>query len=182
MNCTTETLTPYLPAVYLGTSERTDLKWHYTTGECFSKAFRDGYLRPAYASTFRKHEKAVVWFSSNPVFEATACKGLVNLATGKSRFLTFAEHVAYPDGLMRIGVAAGTAPLNFRAIVHYTGMARRCARHLTQVAYEMGANPADWWGATQTVPRSHWLTIERWTIDHWEPLGMPEERETWKNN
>jgi hypothetical protein len=107
--------TVFMPAHYTGSVARSGLKWHYTTGTCFLQITEEGYIQPATAY-IAPGERPIVWFSTNPIWEPTACKG-VPVPGGLSRTGTFEETYERGRGLVRFGVAASTAPHAFRALV-----------------------------------------------------------------
>ena len=64
---------PFMPERYTGTTVRTSLLWHYTTGTCFLQIVDDGMIRPATAF-IAPGERPIVWFSAHPLWEPTACR------------------------------------------------------------------------------------------------------------
>ena len=65
----------YSPSRYIGSGAATGVKWHYTTSSSFRKILVEGTIKPATAY-IEKHERAIVWFSVNPIWEPTACHGI----------------------------------------------------------------------------------------------------------
>src|SRR2546427_770099 len=117
--------TAFMPAHYTGSRESHGMKWHYTTGECFYLIIHEGIIRPATAF-IPKGQRPITWFSSNPIWEPTACKGIL-VPEGPMRAATFEEQVDYGMGLVRIGVARQTAPHPFPVLVKKSRMPRSLA-------------------------------------------------------
>ena len=67
--------------------------WHYTILDAFRSILRDGFIKPA-TQFVPPGERPVVWFSSNPVWENSAAKGVTE--GGRRRTATFDEHVTVP--------------------------------------------------------------------------------------
>ena len=164
--------TPFFPARYVDSMVRTEMRWHDTTGDCFRGIVVDGLILPPTA--YQKVRGVCRVAFSNPVWEATACKGLVEPGRLLPGTATFAETLNLGHGLVRIGVDPQTAPYNFRALVSRSGMPRRQARRLlVRVASEMGADLRDWWGTFVPVPHHLWTAVEVWHEDHWEAISTP---------
>lgn len=56
--------------------------WHYIVFECLQSIFSDGMIKTADTWVPRK-VKCVVWFSTNPCWEKTVVKIVLNTETGK---------------------------------------------------------------------------------------------------
>lgn len=138
------------------------LAWHYTTGENFIGVAQDGVIRPSTAF-LKPPEQPVVWFSTHPYFEPTACKMDEN-----RQQLSMEETMRRGGGLVRLGV-----PTSW--LVQWPDVAERAKipellrQGLEQSAEDMGADPAQWWGTARPVPvdRCHieimqdneWITL-----------------------
>ena len=73
------------------------LVWHYTVGACYEGIVREGIIKPA-SDYVPKHERLIVWFSTNPYWEATANKACLN-PNGKIEALTMSETAERGGGL-----------------------------------------------------------------------------------
>ena len=78
-----------------------NLAFHYTTGYCFEKIVVDQSLKPATAFVPR-NEKPILWFSSDPYWENTANKAIME--NGNIRKLTMKETMLRGGGLIRFGI------------------------------------------------------------------------------
>ena len=136
--------------------------WHYTTLGYFRSILRDGFIKPA-TEYVPPGERPVVWFSSNPVWENSAAKGVTERR--KMRTLTFEEHVGV--GLVRIGVQSATAPYQWQEIKELSHMDASVAQNLYNVAIAEGARPGEWYGTFDPVPRDAWISVETWREGEW---------------
>jgi hypothetical protein len=141
-------------------------KWHYTTGRHFLSIVKTGVINPA-TSYVPAGEKPIVWFSTNQTWESTATKARID-PDGTIIGMSMAETAEVFDGLVRIGIAAETAPYRWRELKELSGMSGRMAQHLYDRAIECGARPGDWWGTFTPVPRSEWVKIEVLNGGRWE--------------
>jgi hypothetical protein len=151
------------------------MKWHYTTGENFRAILESREIRPA-TLYVPKDEKPVVWFSTNPGWEPTATKGIIDEFTGQRRNATFQEMNELAQGLVRIAVEDSAAPHGWEAFKRLSGIRPRFARGLYRVAIGEGAKPSQWFASFEPVPISRWLAVELWTPEGWVP--MPD----WQKN
>jgi len=162
---TKEVLTPQ-------TDARTELAalpplivWHYTTGVVLPRILADGEIKQAVAG-IEPNEKPAVWFSSHPVWEPTATKG-VSDDNGIRRWATREEMLAV--GLVRIGVMQETAPHNWMAYKRLSGVSDRMAGAMRITGYDKGARISQWFVSFDPVPREKWVSIEVWNGSEWEP-------------
>ena len=79
-------------------SNRRHLAYHYTTLSCAEAINYAGEILPA-TKYVPAHEQPVVWFSRNPVWEATAGKGYTGPGQLTPRTLTFREMSLHESGL-----------------------------------------------------------------------------------
>jgi len=149
-------------------------KWHYTVGNCLTSILKDGIIKPA--DTFvPEDQRPIVWFSTAPDWEYTANKAWRN-PDGVIIPLTRKGTAKYGGGLVRIGVAPYTAPYNWGALKQLSPIPPRLAKSLRRTAERDGADPKDWWGTFDPVPRSQWISIQRHVDGQWVDIP-PEE---WK--
>jgi len=150
----------------------TRTRWHYTTGQKFTLIAQDGIIKPATIGVPRG-ERPIVWFSTHPMWEPTACKGMIN-ETGKLVRLTMDQTREMGGGLVRFAVALQTAPHDWRALKELSGMSGRMAQHLYHEGIRQGARPGDWWGTFDPVPRSKWLAIQVYDSGEWVDVRLEE--------
>ena len=104
-------------------------------------------------------ERPTVWFSLNAYWELTANKNWTG-ADGTRRTLTMLETHERRGGLAGIGVAAETAPHDWNAMKELSGMSSKMAQGLYRWAIDCGAQPGEWRGTLEPVPRSKWMAAE----------------------
>jgi hypothetical protein len=149
--------------------------WHYTCGDRLEKILKSGEIRPATAG-IEKGERPAVWFSTNPVWEQTANKLLMDSLTGRVHAATKQETHEYCGGLARIAVAPETAPINWADFCTQSGISSKFAAGLKKVAYSMGSRPSQWFVSFSSVLRDKWLAIEIWDGEKWIPVPKQEKR------
>lgn len=148
------------------------MKWHYTVGLCWAEIVKDGVIKPATAFV-PPGEKPIVWFSTSEDWDSTANKVQVR-DDGTVQNLDRAETEQLAGGLVRIGVDAETAPLDWHALKELSGMSSGMAQGLYKVAIKQGSRPGDWWGTFDAVPRAKWLKVERYDNGQWVPVPFGE--------
>src|SRR5262245_66614315 len=98
------------------------VKWHYTTGDDLKLILESRSLIPGFANPFiRKLHKPAVWFTTNPEYEGTIGKVVVNEFGQKLRDTTKQELIDDCGGIARIGIADDVAPHNWQALQHLRG-------------------------------------------------------------
>jgi hypothetical protein len=143
------------------------LRWHYTIGDRFLQIAQDGIIQPATAYVVWP-ERPVVWFSTHPRWEPTACK-MAQAPGGRLRRLTRAETARYGGGLVRIGVAPESAPHDWQAYRRLSGVDPGVARGLAKAAKKQRADPRQWYVSFEPVPAAVWLAVEVWGNGQWTP-------------
>lgn len=144
--------------------------WHYTTGQKFHSIWQDGLIVPATAGV-PKREKPIVWFSSNQYWEQTAGK-MLRMPDGTLAKLTMDQTRQHGGGLARIGVALETAPRRWPALKRSSRMSPKMARALWAAGINDGADPTEWFGTFDPVPRESWLAVQVLRDGAWEPLPV----------
>ena len=109
-----------------------DKVYHYTTGQCLPLILRDGAIKVS-GSMPIPSEKPVCSFSTRDVWEPTANKADIT-PDGQYITLTQEETEQRADGLYRIVVAAEHVPLTWRKWKQTSGVNRRFATALENVA------------------------------------------------
>src|ERR1017187_5365481 len=128
--------------------------WHYTIDCSARLIFQSGIILPATAG-IRDTERPITWFSVNPTWENTVRK-----LWPDGTLLDFQGYHARGIGLVRIGVAPETAPLRWKELRDLGGYTKKDAAILAKAAESWYANPLDWRGTFDAVPREKWLAIE----------------------
>jgi hypothetical protein len=137
----------------------------YTIGQKFAQIARDGVIKPATAYVSPR-ERPVVWFSTHPLWEPTACK-MVQAPDGRLRRLTREETARYGGGLVRIGVAPESAPHNWQAYRRLSGVNPHIASGLAKSGKDQGADPRHWYVSFEPVPAALWMAVEAWHNGPW---------------
>jgi hypothetical protein len=139
--------------------------FHYTYSQKFLQIAADGVLKLATAHV-PKREKAVVWFSFNPVWEPTV-NAMRFSPDGRWAWLSMEETSDKCGGLVRIEVAPETAPVTWAVYKQRSGITSKMAKGLLHGARETGAKPSEWRCSWEPVPRSLWLAVEVWHEGQW---------------
>jgi hypothetical protein len=139
--------------------------WHYTLGQHFKSIKAEGLIKPATLHV-PNGERAIVWFSTNSLWEQTARKGL---ETDDGQHWMTMQEMHQVCGLVRIGVDPETAPYDWRDLKELSGMHPKMAGALYAKAIEIGSRPGEWRGTFDPVPKEKWLTVECWNGKQWAP-------------
>jgi hypothetical protein len=73
-------------------------------------------------------------------------------------------------GLVRIGVAPETAPLNWHQLKREAHMSSRKTKGLEEAIIRQGGSVREWYGCFEPVPREKWLVVEIRDHGEWVPL------------
>jgi len=138
----------------------TDILWHYTTFKSIESILIDKNIMPATDFVDAKREKPAVWFSSNQYYEETARRGIKE--DNQVRRATFEEMTQAEGGLARVGVKPEMAPHTWEDFKRTSGIPRRVATALEEVAAQEGANPEEWRASFEPVPKEQWVAVELW--------------------
>lgn len=124
------------------------LAFHYTTRQALEGIIVDGAVRPTPIDPARG-ERPVVWFSTMPLWEPSAAKGIECPFTRRARRATLAEMEAV--GLAR--VVADAADLTpWPALAVAAGIASAKVAALERSARSVGALPERWAGFLAPFP------------------------------
>ena len=115
------------------------MAWHYTINMHAQRIMADGFIQPATAGVFRP-EKPCVWFSSEPIWEQTACK----------MGMTFEDMAERLHPLWRFGLNTDKL-VQWPAIVRIVSMPKSIAKGLVAVAHDQGADPMKWYASVNPV-------------------------------
>lgn len=124
------------------------------------------------------HEKPVLWFSANPVYEPTAIK---LIASGDRAFRPTVEVLHHLIGIFRFGLNAKDARLMpFNRIQRIAHISPKEAAAMVASGLRIGAKPSHWTGSLVPIPLSE-LEFEEWTGDTWVSGSLPEAIERIQN-
>jgi hypothetical protein len=164
--------TKYFPRHYTGSTVRDGTLYHYGKGVWFPKIVAQGVLDPA-CTVMLPGERPVLWLSTHPVWEPT-----VNIGSAKppgrrglAPTATFAETLEGVHGLVRFALAPEVVRYDFATICTLAGITPPVRRGLLRTGRRQGAQPSDWYGTLDPVPRSQWAWVEVFQVDHWERVS-----------
>ena len=143
-----------------------ELVWHYTFGEAFRSILENGLIMPATANVSER-ERPIVWFSTNQEWDQTVPKGLMK--NGVIVDLDREAMIAAGLRLGRIGVSPVTAPYLWSTLKRLSRMNDRMSRGLVAAALAKGADPMEWRGTFESVPREKWVAVEVWQDSRFVP-------------
>ena len=146
--------------------------WHYTIGKWFQDIARDGFIKPA-TELICEQERPVVWFSTNPEWEATVNKVWRN-GNGTLIPLTKDQTAELGGGLVRIAVRRETAPVTWAVFKRESGIDPKKAKELERTALVRFADPREWRCSWVAIPSDKWIAVETWKDGRW--TALPIER------
>lgn len=145
--------------------EGVDMRWHYTVGKHLVSILEDGCIKLA-TYGIGPHERPVAWFSTVPGWEPSASKRM-KYPDGTTIDLTDRKTHELCGGWARIGVLPEVAPLSWEELKEQSGIKPQDARRLVDLARRRGANPKNWFGTFQRVPRTRWSRVQVYRNGHW---------------
>lgn len=167
--------------------------WHYTYDQAMQGILKSGAVLPpsqtpgnsarsmgvtekefARQSSYKgfQIDTTLVLFSERDDWERASYRTLGNRATGNEICLTRLEDYTFVGwNVFRIGVHH-TSLLPYKQLLRSVCMPMAMERRLDHRSWEIGANPKEWWGTNQPVPRHQWLAIQRYDskIKEWIEL------------
>jgi hypothetical protein len=142
--------------------------FHYTTMEKLGKILdsRSIFTATGYVP---KNERPVVWFSTNPVWEETANKGIMD-ALGRISDGSREKTHKGAGGLARIEVPESIT-VNWLTFKLESGIKPVLAKRLARIAKKQNSKPSEWRVSFTSVPESEWISLElfNWEKQFWEP-------------
>lgn len=149
--------------------------YHYTTGQCFAGIVADGAIKPATAF-IADSERPAVWLTLCGEWDKTANKAYRE-DDGSIRPLSLEETAEMGGGLVRIVLDAQQFQfrLTWPDYVKKSGIDKRIATTLADVAIEKGSKLEDWRVCFQPIPRLYWLRVDVWQGGQWVVVPMQEE-------
>ena len=148
--------------------------YHYTTSLALNNILHDGKIRCAVAFV-GINERPAVWFSTNPDWEKTVRKGIVNhdfWATSVSPRDGHLEQGIIP---VRIEVDPALPFLTWKSFKKKSGIHKAIAQGLETTAERWGANPQEWLALFYPVGADHFLNIETWDGHNWQIYWKRED-------
>ena len=141
--------------------------WHYTTAERIDEIIESGEIRTSKHNATSRKEKPTVWVSSNPLWERTATKMIID-EMGNRKTLSMAEQHEL-IGLGRIEVYNDTPDLfTWHRFKNYIAPKKHIAREMEAVGIKKGANPSEWYGSHEPIARLDWIKAEIWDGKQWQ--------------
>lgn len=138
--------------------------FHYTTGNKLALIARSNSLTPTNVMVAPK-EKAILWFSANPVYEPTAVKLVMTSETQARR--PSVEELHEIIGIFRFGIPAKDARLiPFNKLALLAHIPKRDVTQMIASGMRIGATPVHWTGSFSSIPLSE-LEFEAWNGERW---------------
>jgi hypothetical protein len=167
-----------------------DLIWHYTNGLKIDEILKSGYIDLA-RSGVPNNERAAAWFSTNPIWDASANRGNLKVTKkgmkpGRNTIHTLDDIEETPFdpavmerdflGRFRIGVLPEAAPHGWETFKKLSGMDKDMARTFESVTMlAKYGDPKHWRASFVAVPRKFWRTVEKLTAPDritWSAAGI----------
>lgn len=139
--------------------------WHYTAYPSLVKIVDDRTIRRD-RTVVVGNEFSVVWLSTNPNWEETVRKSLLNTQTGKETGPLSRDELS-KQGFPPVRIEVNQNLVNIRSWRHYKkngDISRKNATSLEKLAKRWGANPKEWHVSYEDIPLASCLIpIEIWT-------------------
>lgn len=143
--------------------------WHYTVYQSFQGIIKARVIRPAVCG-IEHGETAVVWFSTNPVWEETVRKAIRYSKTGKQTGPLSRDEL-FKHGFPPVRIEANPERVTLYSWHHFRkngGISSKQVRNMSEVAAQWGAHPKQWWISYEPVPLTSCLDpIEIWDGSKW---------------
>jgi hypothetical protein len=153
--------------------------YHYTTGNKLSPISSSDCLLPTNVM-IAPHEKPLLWFSVNPVYEPTAIKLIMR--DDNRAYRPSVQELHQLIGIFRFGLNAGDARLvAFNKLPRLARISQVDISRMVASGLRIGATPTHWAGSLAPIPLSE-LEFEEWTGDTWVPGNLPEAIARVQNN
>lgn len=154
------------PTFFAGDTDAPEgILYHYTNNQALKSILASGVLRPH--RTIPGDRCALLWFSSNGIWEPAAGRGLAWDPTQPMSFDALAQRAG---GLARVLVDADVAPLawpQLRTLVSPQWVAMLAGPAGSWVR----ANCHRWFASTKPVSRDFWLGVEVWKSPRWVAMA-----------
>lgn len=148
--------------------------FHYTTETRLEEIIQSEKILLAKKSVGGKKEKPCAWVSTNPRWEPTATK-LVMDEFGQTQRMTFKEQLK-SFGCARIEVESkGLIP--WKQIKKIANMNPKIANQMEYVGAELGAYQNDWYGSLSPIDINRWIRAEVYKDGEWVEYDVFDEIE-----
>lgn len=146
--------------------------WHYTVLPHYQNIVKEGRIRVA-TDYITDTEQPAVWLSSNPSFEETARKSIIDSETGE-RYEDLSRDELHAKGVPPVRVMVDSEAVRahrWREDKTLLGMTTQYAEALEQTGVRVGANPDEWWFVLEEVPLSACVLAEYWDGVAWKEFA-----------
>ncbi|PKL23814.1 MAG: hypothetical protein CVV47_13470 [Spirochaetae bacterium HGW-Spirochaetae-3] len=133
--------------------------YHYTVSDRIASIRKHG-IKLAGAGVLGL-EKHAVWFSTNPVYETTACKAGTSSLQGMIDF-----------GFTPVRFVVDREMFDWKYHKAHSGIKSAIARGLEEAGKQTNANPSEWFAVYEPV--KEWLAIEVYRNGQWVELEEDE--------
>ena len=157
--------------------------WHYTIFERFQSIVSDGMINTADTLVSRE-VKRVVWFSTNPCWEKTVVKIVLNNETGMKTELRSRDELFQfalscfnteispnkVNAFTPVRLEADPKKVHLRSFQNYkkrSGDSKSVIKGLVQTAKKWGANPKEWYVVYEDIPLLNISHVQRWHSEEW---------------
>jgi hypothetical protein len=143
--------------------------YHYTTSLKYKQIKNDALIRPSTAFV-SAHERPIVWFSSDSLWEPTVQMFLLrnmDCAARRHKLQSLLRMMILP---VRFGVNDQVAPHSWKSLRKVSGMSNKTARRLEQSGLTVDACPENWRGTFTPVGREEWVSVEYFDGADWIPV------------
>jgi hypothetical protein len=141
--------------------------WHYTTADRLHKIAESGRINTT-STLIERGERPAVWLSTNPEWEETVQRVVINEVGNKTPPLS-------RDGLLKLGIipvrieinCQQVRLLNWNEFKKKSRISKFCADNLEEVALEDGADPQQWRASFQPIDLKRTVCVEFWDGKAW---------------
>lgn len=133
--------------------------YHYTVSDRIASIKKHG-IKLAWAGVSASEKKAV-WFSTNSIYENTACKAGTKSLAGMIAF-----------GFIPVRYVVDMEMFDWEYHKTHSGINPAIARGLEESGKQVNANPTEWYAVYEPV--SEWLAVEVYRDGKWIELDEDE--------
>jgi hypothetical protein len=161
------------------------LAWHYSVGGNGLAILKSGVILRATVDVIYP-QQPIAWFSLHQLWERSVYpdipyKDVDRLGVRREGVVTMGWELLrrHRIHMYRFGVGLETAPLYWPRLCKQSCISQDWARELVQRAKAWGANPRDWRGSFEPVPKSKWLAVQTYNFDAgvWRDMLTEEQPE-----
>jgi len=145
--------------------------WHYTIDRHYNNIVKTGYIKQAVIG-IDKDEKPAVWLSSNPDWENSVKKTLINQETGEVlKDLGRDELFKLSVDVIRLEVDSSKLRLfNWLQFKEVSGISEKSVRKLESLADEWKDNPLEWYACFEPIYEKDIIGVEVWIEKKWKNI------------